>query len=56
MEDHKTLKSEAQRGSGFEIRRRGGFSHRPDLPQCPTGLLYNGYRDLPGVKMARAWS
>jgi hypothetical protein len=56
MDVHKTLKPPSQRGSRFEVRLCRGFPHRPDVPLCPPSLLFSGYRDLTGIKTARAWS
>jgi hypothetical protein len=31
------------------------FRNRPDQPWRPIGLLYNGYRVVPGGEVAGAW-
>jgi len=50
MEDHKTLKSEAQRGSGFEIRRRGVFLTVQTCPSAQPASCTMVIGTFPGLK------
>jgi len=42
-------------GQGFVSQWGSDFPCDPERPKEPPILLYNGYRDFPGSKAARAW-